>query len=156
MKITTTTRWLAAALWLATATAAIAADKAYMTQVSELVGIVEAPAYLRDACLHRLPDTRPALRSAYESWRRRHATILAAIAAQVQRAEALAKRQGSRFAVADLGRAGAQLMRERLDGVPPGQARRICRDYDDFLRDLDETMRDTVPRRLRALELAEP
>lgn len=145
---------LLAGLLLALGGGVHAAEKAYMTQVSELLGIVGAPRHLRDACAARVPDLAPALRASYAAWRRRHAGLLAAIAAQVELAETHAKRQGSPFEVADLDRSGAAGMHERMRGVAPAQAREICRGYDAFLQDMDATMHDTVPQRLEAVTRA--
>lgn len=139
-------------LLLLAAAHAAAADTAYMTQVSELLGIVEAPLYLRDACSRRVPEMRPALQASHAAWRARHAELLAAIEAQLRRADAHVVRQGARFTLADLRRAGAQAMDHRFDRLGHAEAREVCAGYDDFLREQDATMQGTVPQRLATLQ----
>ena len=153
----TRTRRPFVALWLLLSTTgtALAADKAYMTQVSELLGIVAAPTYLRDACSRRVPGIRDALRAQHAAWRQQHARLLAAIDVQLRRADARTRRQHSPFTLADLDRAGARMMADRLDLLTPAESREACGTFGEFLREQDETMQATVPARLAALAAAD-
>lgn len=126
-----------------------------MTLVAELVGIVESPRYLQAACSRRLPDTTASLLAEYRAWRTRHAQVLDAVARQAERASARARREGSRVSMADLSAAGAQVMRDRMDGLGEAQAREICRQYSELLRDKDVAMAESVPRRLAVIEAAD-
>ena len=126
-----------------------------MTQVAELVGIVETPRYLQEACGHRLPDRQAALLAEYQAWRKRHSDLLAAIAVQIDKANARAKRQGASVSITDLSTAGAQVMREKMDSLGKAQAREICGEYSEILRDKDVSMADAVPKRLAAIEEAD-
>ena len=133
----------------------IAEGKSYFTLVGELVGIVDTPRYLRDACARRLPDTRPRVHAAYAAWRARHAALLARVDEQVKRADARARRQGSSFTPSDLGEAGAQRMHAQMRGVDLAQARGICGEYESLLEEKDEAMAGMVPTRLAAIEAAD-
>jgi hypothetical protein len=132
-----------------------AEGKSYITLVSELVGIVETPRHLRDACSRRLPGEKAQFQSAYQRWRARHAELFARIDAQVARATARAKREGSTWTLADFGEAGSELMHERLRAVTLEEARRVCAQYDGFLEDEDAAMESTVPKRLAVIEEAD-
>ena len=144
----------AAAALLATAPGS-AAEKSYMTLVAELVGIVETPRYLQEACGHRLPDRQAKLLAEYQAWRKRHSDLLAAIALQIDKANARARRQGASVSITDLSTAGAQVMRDKMDSINEAQAREICGEYSKILRDKDVSMADAVPRRLAAIEEAD-
>jgi hypothetical protein len=129
--------------------------KSYFTLVGELIGIVDTPRYLRDACSRRLPDARQRVHAAYASWRERHAALLARVDEQVRRADARARRQGSSFTATDFGEAGAQRMHEQMRGVDLAQARGICSQYETLLEEKDEAMAGVVPARLAAIEDAD-
>jgi len=144
----------AASALLAGATG-FAADKSYMTLVGELVGIVESPGYLQEACGHRLPDMKAALRAQLLEWRRRHSELLTAIGLQIEKANARAKWSGSRVSMADLSAAGAQVMREKMDSLGEDQARQICGEYSELLREKDVSMAGSVPQRLAVIEEAD-
>lgn len=131
------------------------ADKSYMTLVAELVGIVESPRYLQDACGRRLPEMRAARFAEYQQWRKRHSALLAAIAVQIDKANARARRQGASVSITDLSNAGAQVMREKMNSLAKAQAREICGEYSEILRDKDVSMADPVPKRLAAIEEAD-
>lgn len=133
----------------------IAEGKSYFTLVGELVGIVDTPRYLRDACARRLPDTRQHVHAAYSAWRGRHAALLARVDEQVRRADARARRQGSSFTPSDLGEAGAQRTHAQMGSVDLGQARGICSEYESLLEEKDAAMTGVVPMRLAAIEAAE-
>jgi hypothetical protein len=145
----------AAVIALLATSPGFAADKSYMTLVAELVNIVETPRYLQEACGHRLPDRRAALLAEYQAWRKRHSGLLAAIAVQIDKANARAKRQGASVSITDLSAAGAQVMRDKMDSVGKAQAREICGEYSEILRDKDASMANVVPRRLAAIEEAD-
>lgn len=138
-------------LLLLAATRTTAADKAYMMQVTELLGIVEAPLYLRDACLRYAPAIGAAVRGEYAAWRQRHAALLDAIDVKFRKADARARREGSPFSLADLRQAGAQSLDERFRPLAPAEAREVCAGFGEFLREQDATMRSTVPQRLATL-----
>lgn len=129
--------------------------KSYFTLVGELIGIVDTPRYLRDACSRRLPDARQRVHAAYASWRDRHAALLARVDEQIRRADARARRQGSSFTATDLGEAGAQRMHGQMRGVDLDQARSICSQYETLLEEKDEAMAGIVPARLAAIEDAD-
>lgn len=133
----------------------VAEGKSYFMLVGELVGIVDTPRHLRDACASRLPETRQHVHVAYAAWRDRHSALLARVDNQISRADARARRQGSSFTPTSFGEAGAQRMHEQMRGVDLEQARFICSQYETLLQEKEEAMAGTVPTRLAAIEAAD-
>jgi hypothetical protein len=135
-----------------------AAGESYLTLVGELLGAVESPRLIRDACATRFPSTAKENSQLYDAWKSRHKALLDSIAEQVRRANVRLKKQGapggdepSRAMVEALG----QGLEQSISEMTPDQIARFCGRYPKLIETKDVEARTSIPKLLSIVENAD-
>lgn len=128
-----------------------AQDQPYMALVGELAGAVESPRVVMETCVARRSGRRSDYQSAYETWRGRHAALLAQVDAQFVRADARLRRDNPGAASASVVEAMSRILQRRYESLDATQLRQLCGRYADMLRSKDAEMQGAVPALLKRI-----